>query len=46
MWMSEVLWKKFGELMGIVKESFYEVSKSDFGWKIKEGVEEVVKMVK
>nr|XP_039322022.1 mitochondrial import inner membrane translocase subunit TIM44 isoform X2 [Saimiri boliviensis boliviensis] len=43
---SEVLRKKLGELTGTMKESLHEVSKSDLGRKIKEGVEEVAKTAK
>uniref|UniRef100_A0A2R9CNC2 Mitochondrial import inner membrane translocase subunit TIM44 n=1 Tax=Pan paniscus TaxID=9597 RepID=A0A2R9CNC2_PANPA len=43
---SEVLRKKLGELTGTVKESLHEVSKSDLGRKIKEGVEEAAKTAK
>uniref|UniRef100_G3ULX3 Mitochondrial import inner membrane translocase subunit TIM44 n=1 Tax=Loxodonta africana TaxID=9785 RepID=G3ULX3_LOXAF len=43
---SEVIRKKLGELTGTVKESLDEVSKSDFGRKIKEGVEEAAKTAK
>jgi len=43
---SEVIKKKLGELSGTVKESLDEVSKSDFGRKIKESVEEAAKTAK
>ncbi|XP_062034781.1 mitochondrial import inner membrane translocase subunit TIM44 isoform X2 [Lepus europaeus] len=43
---SEVIRKKLGELTGTVKESLDEVSKSDLGRKIKEGVEEAAKTAK
>ncbi|XP_020636513.3 mitochondrial import inner membrane translocase subunit TIM44 isoform X2 [Pogona vitticeps] len=43
---SEVLKKKLGELTGTVKESLDEVSKSDLGRKIREGVEEAAKTAK
>uniref|UniRef100_A0A9L0RWT6 Translocase of inner mitochondrial membrane 44 n=1 Tax=Equus caballus TaxID=9796 RepID=A0A9L0RWT6_HORSE len=43
---SEVIKKKLGELTGAVKESLDEVSRSDFGRKIKEGVEEAAKTAK
>ncbi|XP_021565854.1 mitochondrial import inner membrane translocase subunit TIM44 [Carlito syrichta] len=43
---SEVIRKKLGELTGSVKESLDEVSKSDLGRKIKEGVEEAAKTAK
>lgn len=38
--------KKLGEIMGIVKESLDEVSKSDLGRNIKESVEEAAKTAK
>ncbi|XP_074834533.1 mitochondrial import inner membrane translocase subunit TIM44 isoform X1 [Carettochelys insculpta] len=43
---SEVIKKRLGEITGSVKESLDEVSKSDFGRKIKEGVEEAAKTAK
>ncbi|NXF26848.1 TIM44 translocase, partial [Rhodinocichla rosea] len=43
---SEVIKKKLGEITGTVKESLDEVSKSDLGRKIKEGVEEAAKTAK
>lgn len=43
---SEVIKKKLGELTGTVKESLDEVSKSDLGRKIKEGVEEAARTAK
>ncbi|XP_060642132.1 mitochondrial import inner membrane translocase subunit TIM44 [Anolis sagrei] len=43
---SEVLKKKLGEITGTVKESLDEVSRSDFGRKVKEGVEEAAKTAK
>uniref|UniRef100_A0A8C5M0Y2 Mitochondrial import inner membrane translocase subunit TIM44 n=1 Tax=Leptobrachium leishanense TaxID=445787 RepID=A0A8C5M0Y2_9ANUR len=43
---SEVLKKKLEELSGTVKESLDEVSKSDLGRKIREGVEEAAKTAK
>nr|XP_033809519.1 mitochondrial import inner membrane translocase subunit TIM44 isoform X1 [Geotrypetes seraphini] len=43
---SEVLRKKLEELSGTVKEGLDEVSKSDIGRKIKEGVEEAAKTAK
>ncbi|XP_039371102.1 mitochondrial import inner membrane translocase subunit TIM44 [Mauremys reevesii] len=43
---SEVIKKKLGEITGSVKESLDEVSKSDIGRKIKEGVEEATKTAK
>ncbi|XP_015268772.1 PREDICTED: mitochondrial import inner membrane translocase subunit TIM44 [Gekko japonicus] len=43
---SEVIKKKLGEFTGTVKESLDEVSKSDIGRKIKEGVEEAAKTAK
>ncbi|XP_054835313.1 mitochondrial import inner membrane translocase subunit TIM44 [Eublepharis macularius] len=43
---SEVIKKKFGEITGTVKEGLDEVSKSDIGRKIKEGVEEAAKTAK
>ncbi|KAL1772893.1 Mitochondrial import inner membrane translocase subunit TIM44 [Sigmodon hispidus] len=43
---SEAIKKKFGELTGTVKESLDEVSKSDLGRKIKEGVEEAARTAK
>ncbi|XP_073180570.1 mitochondrial import inner membrane translocase subunit TIM44 isoform X2 [Lepidochelys kempii] len=43
---SEVIKKKLGEITGSVKESLDEVSKSDIGRKIKEGVEEAAKTAK
>ncbi|XP_004644939.1 mitochondrial import inner membrane translocase subunit TIM44 isoform X2 [Octodon degus] len=43
---SEVIRKKLGQLTGTVKESLDEVSKSDLGRKIKEGVEEAAKTAK
>ncbi|XP_004595771.2 mitochondrial import inner membrane translocase subunit TIM44 [Ochotona princeps] len=43
---SEAIRKKLGELTGTVKESLDEVSKSDLGRKIKEGVEEAAKTAK
>ncbi|XP_057345678.1 mitochondrial import inner membrane translocase subunit TIM44 isoform X2 [Manis pentadactyla] len=43
---SEVIRRKLGEITGSVKESLDEVSKSDFGRKIKEGVEEAAKTAK
>ncbi|XP_067413111.1 mitochondrial import inner membrane translocase subunit TIM44 [Emydura macquarii macquarii] len=43
---SEVLKKKLEEITGSVKESLDEVSKSDIGRKIKEGVEEAAKTAK
>ncbi|OWK12070.1 TIMM44 [Cervus elaphus hippelaphus] len=43
---SEVIRKKLGEITGTVKESLDEVSKSDLGRKIKEGVEEAAKTAK
>ncbi|XP_066492700.1 mitochondrial import inner membrane translocase subunit TIM44 [Tiliqua scincoides] len=43
---SEVIKKKLGEITGTVKESLDEVSKSDIGRKIKEGVEEAAKTAK
>ncbi|XP_057566150.1 mitochondrial import inner membrane translocase subunit TIM44 isoform X2 [Hippopotamus amphibius kiboko] len=43
---SEVIRKKLGEISGTVKESLDEVSKSDLGRKIKEGVEEAAKTAK
>ncbi|XP_060001308.1 mitochondrial import inner membrane translocase subunit TIM44 isoform X1 [Lagenorhynchus albirostris] len=42
----EVIRKKLGEITGTVKESLDEVSKSDLGRKIKEGVEEAAKTAK
>nr|XP_056723558.1 mitochondrial import inner membrane translocase subunit TIM44 [Euleptes europaea] len=43
---SEVIKKKLGEITGTVRESLDEVSKSDIGRKIKEGVEEAAKTAK
>uniref|UniRef100_A0A8C5TTT8 Mitochondrial import inner membrane translocase subunit TIM44 n=1 Tax=Malurus cyaneus samueli TaxID=2593467 RepID=A0A8C5TTT8_9PASS len=43
---SEVIKKKFEEITGTVKESLDEVSRSDLGRKIKEGVEEAAKTAK
>ncbi|XP_038628592.1 mitochondrial import inner membrane translocase subunit TIM44 [Tachyglossus aculeatus] len=43
---SEVIKKKFEEITGTMKESLDEVSKSDIGRKIKEGVEEAAKTAK
>ncbi|XP_060039977.1 mitochondrial import inner membrane translocase subunit TIM44 isoform X2 [Erinaceus europaeus] len=43
---SEVIKKKLGEFSGTVKESLQEVSQSDLGRKIKEGVEEATKTAK
>lgn len=43
---SEVIKKKLGQLTGTVKESLDEVSRSDLGRKIKEGVEEAAKTAK
>ncbi|XP_063771229.1 mitochondrial import inner membrane translocase subunit TIM44 isoform X2 [Pseudophryne corroboree] len=43
---SEVFKKKFGEISETVKESLDEVSKSDLGRKIREGVEEATKTAK
>ncbi|KAM4809330.1 mitochondrial import inner membrane translocase subunit TIM44 [Rhinophrynus dorsalis] len=43
---SEVFKKKFEELSGTVKDSLDEVSKSDLGRKIREGVEEAAKTAK
>ncbi|KAJ1084808.1 hypothetical protein NDU88_004954 [Pleurodeles waltl] len=43
---SEVFKKKFGEITDTVKESLDEVTKSDIGRKIKEGVEEAAKTAK
>ncbi|XP_036306178.1 mitochondrial import inner membrane translocase subunit TIM44 isoform X3 [Pipistrellus kuhlii] len=43
---SEVIKKKLGAISGTVKESLDEVSKSDLGRKIKEGVEEAAKTAK
>ncbi|XP_006101941.1 mitochondrial import inner membrane translocase subunit TIM44 isoform X1 [Myotis lucifugus] len=43
---SEVIKKKLGAITGTVKESLDEVSKSDLGRKIKEGVEEAAKTAK
>lgn len=43
---SEAIKKKLGELTGAVKESLDEVSKSDLGRKIKEGVEEAARTAK
>ncbi|MBN3317146.1 TIM44 translocase, partial [Atractosteus spatula] len=43
---SEVLRKKFGEISETVKEGLEEVSRSDLGKKIKEGVEEATKTAK
>ncbi|XP_026515484.1 mitochondrial import inner membrane translocase subunit TIM44 isoform X1 [Terrapene carolina triunguis] len=43
---SEVIKKKLGEITGSVKESLDEVSKSDIGRKIKEGMEEAAKTAK
>ncbi|NXW74782.1 TIM44 translocase, partial [Hirundo rustica] len=43
---SEVIKKKLGEITGTVKESLDEVSRSDLGRKIKEGVEEAAKTAK
>uniref|UniRef100_A0A8C3XVA5 Mitochondrial import inner membrane translocase subunit TIM44 n=1 Tax=Chelydra serpentina TaxID=8475 RepID=A0A8C3XVA5_CHESE len=43
---SEVIKKKLGEITGSVKESLDEVSRSDIGRKIKEGVEEAAKTAK
>ncbi|KYO34493.1 mitochondrial import inner membrane translocase subunit TIM44 isoform X1 [Alligator mississippiensis] len=43
---SEVIKKKLGELTDTVKEGLDEVSKSDIGRKIKEGVEEAAKTAK
>ncbi|XP_040846203.1 mitochondrial import inner membrane translocase subunit TIM44 isoform X1 [Ochotona curzoniae] len=43
---SEAIRKKLGELSGTMKESLEEVSKSDLGRKIKEGVEEAAKTAK
>ncbi|XP_034611116.1 mitochondrial import inner membrane translocase subunit TIM44 [Trachemys scripta elegans] len=43
---SEVIKKKLGEITGSVRESLDEVSKSDIGRKIKEGVEEAAKTAK
>uniref|UniRef100_A0A663FDL3 Mitochondrial import inner membrane translocase subunit TIM44 n=2 Tax=Telluraves TaxID=3073808 RepID=A0A663FDL3_AQUCH len=43
---SEVIKKKLEEITGTVKESLDEVSKSDIGRKIKEGVEEAAKTAK
>lgn len=43
---SEVLKKKFGTLSETVKESLEEVSRTDLGRKIKEGVEEAAKTAK
>ncbi|EPY76813.1 translocase of inner mitochondrial membrane 44-like protein [Camelus ferus] len=42
----EVIRKKLGEITGTVKESLDEVSKSDLGRKIKEGVEGAAKTAK
>ena len=44
-WMSEVI-TKLGAITGTVKESLDKVSKSDLGWKIKEGMEEAAKTAK
>ncbi|XP_068127277.1 mitochondrial import inner membrane translocase subunit TIM44 [Hyperolius riggenbachi] len=43
---SEVFRKKFGELSDTVKESLDEVTKSEIGRKIREGVEEAAKTAK
>ncbi|KFV67777.1 Mitochondrial import inner membrane translocase subunit TIM44, partial [Dryobates pubescens] len=43
---SEVIKKKLEEITGTVKESLDEVSRSDLGRKIKEGVEEAAKTAK
>ncbi|XP_017694247.1 PREDICTED: mitochondrial import inner membrane translocase subunit TIM44 [Lepidothrix coronata] len=43
---SEVIKKKLEEITGTVKESLDEVSKSDIGRRIKEGVEEAAKTAK
>lgn len=43
---SEVIKKKLGAITGTVKESLDEVSKSDLGRKIKEGMEEAAKTAK
>ncbi|XP_053558990.1 mitochondrial import inner membrane translocase subunit TIM44 [Bombina bombina] len=43
---SEVFKKKFGEISETVKEGLDEVSKSDIGRKIREGVEEAAKTAK
>ncbi|KAK2489674.1 hypothetical protein MC885_009838 [Smutsia gigantea] len=43
---SEVIRRKLGEITGSVKESLDEVSRSDLGRKIKEGVEEAAKTAK
>ncbi|XP_072261160.1 mitochondrial import inner membrane translocase subunit TIM44 [Pyxicephalus adspersus] len=43
---SEVFRKKFGEFSDTVKESLDEVTKSDIGRKIREGVEEAAKTAK
>ncbi|XP_054439311.1 mitochondrial import inner membrane translocase subunit TIM44 isoform X1 [Pteronotus mesoamericanus] len=43
---SEAIKKKLGAITGTVKESLDEVSKSDLGRKIKEGVEEAAKTAK
>ncbi|XP_032742526.1 mitochondrial import inner membrane translocase subunit TIM44 [Rattus rattus] len=43
---SEAIKKKLGELTGTMKESLDEVSKSDLGRKIKEGVEEAARTAK
>ncbi|MBN3308839.1 TIM44 translocase, partial [Amia calva] len=43
---SEVLKKKLGEISETVKESLEEVSRSDLGKKLKEGVEEAAKTAK
>ena len=43
---SEVIRKKLGEIMGIVKESLDEVSKSDLGRNIKKSVETAAKTAK
>ncbi|XP_054252040.1 mitochondrial import inner membrane translocase subunit TIM44 [Indicator indicator] len=43
---SEVIKKKFEEITGTVKESLDEVSRSDIGRRIKEGVEEAAKTAK
>ncbi|XP_003461438.1 mitochondrial import inner membrane translocase subunit TIM44 [Cavia porcellus] len=43
---SEAIRRKLGQLTGTVKESLDEVSKSDLGRKIKEGVEEAAKTAK
>ncbi|XP_073450924.1 mitochondrial import inner membrane translocase subunit TIM44 isoform X3 [Aquarana catesbeiana] len=43
---SEVFRKKFGELSDTMKESLDDVTRSDFGRKIREGVEEAAKTAK